>query len=174
MHEKTNPTDYRRPDMVNSCFALVGFVGEKKITQALRYISISNAIRGGATKLHVQAFVMHTSIDTTVVYISPSKQAMRRISIIKIKCNIMGFFDKTKEELGDKLSEMYFDNPDVEKIIAGIEKEKEANEEHKRLLAEKHLNHHIGNFADTLVYLLLIGVVYIIGIAIWQIIKLFL
>jgi len=89
----------------------------------------------------------------------------------------VGIFNKTKEEIGDKLTEGWYGNRDLEEIlnkeVAEIEKKKEAKVEHIRFLVVKHFQNFLSGFIDTLFYLLLIGVLYIIGLAIWQIIKLF-
>lgn len=94
----------------------------------------------------------------------------------------MGFLDKAKEDLSNKLLEEWFDSRDPEEIIedeiAKIEREKEVKEERERLLIEKYLindiRRFINRFIGALSILLLVGVVYVIGFVIRQIIKLFL
>lgn len=86
-------------------------------------------------------------------------------------------FDKEKEEVGKILSEWFYREP--EEIIVEREKvkrewKKEMRREHIRFLIQKYFNPPINRFFDTLIYLLLIGIVYIIFFALWQILKQFL
>jgi len=54
--------------MVKAAFDQVGVIGAGKTTHSLRHSAITQAIKGGASPMQVQAMARHKSYDTTLIY----------------------------------------------------------------------------------------------------------